>query len=92
MIYVYFFKAENDTIRAMAKYIADMAPCVKMKRLRCDFGTEFIFKVIRILFISNDIKHKLYVPYAAHMNFTAESCQRSLFDMPRRLLMEIFYI
>jgi transposase InsO family protein len=39
---VYFLKQKSDTTEATEKYIADVAPYGKIKRLRSDNGGEFI--------------------------------------------------
>ena len=72
------------------KYIADVAPYGKMKRIRSDNGGEFISYQFKSLLRKHAIKHETSAPYSPHQNGTVERAWpwRSLFSMARCLLLE----
>ena len=85
---VYLLKNKSDTFRATEKFLADMSPYGKIKRFRCDNGSEFTSENFRSLLIENHIKQEFSAPYSPHQNGTAERSWRTLFDMTRCLLLE----
>jgi hypothetical protein len=85
---VYFLKQKSDTIEATEKYIADVAPYEKIKRIRSDNGGEFISYRFKSLLRKHAIKHETSAPYSPHQNGTVERAWRSLFSMARCLLLE----
>ena len=85
---VYFLKQKSDTTEATEKYIADVAPYGKIKRLRSDNGGEFISYRFKSLLRKHAIKHETSAPYSPHQNGTVERAWGSLFSMARCLLLE----
>ena len=88
VICVYLLKNKNHTVKATERFLADMAPYGKVKRFRCDNGTEFSSEEFRSLLIKNHIRQEFSAPYSPHQNGTAERSWRTLFDMARCLLDE----
>ena len=87
-IAVYFLKRKSDTIAATQRFLADIAPYGKLKRLRSDNGTEYTSESFESLMINNQIRHEFSSPYSPHQNGTAERSFRTLFDMARCLIIE----
>ena len=85
---VYFLKQKSDTVEATQKFLADIAPFGKIKRIRSDNGTEFKSNQFQSLLRKNLIKHETSAPYSPHQNGTVERMWRSLFEMARCLLLE----
>ena len=88
IIMVYFLKQKSDTLEATEKFLADVAPFGKVKRIRSDNGTEFTGKYFKALLRRNSIRHETSAPYSPHQNGTVERAWRSLFSMARCLLIE----
>ena len=78
---VYFLKQKNDTLEATQKFLADIAPFGKIKRIRSDNGTEFKSNQF-------ESKHETSALYSPYQNGTVERMWRSLFEMARCLLLE----
>lgn len=87
-VFVYFLKHKSDTVQATERFLADIAPYGKIKRLRSDCGTEYTGKDFKALMIKNGIRHETSAPYSPHQNGTAERNWRTLFDMARCMLIE----
>ena len=85
---VYFLKQKSDTVEATQKFLADIAPFGKIKRIWSDNGTEFTSNQFQSLLHENLIKHETSAPYSPRQNGTAERMWRSLFEMARCLLLE----
>ena len=88
LIFVYFLKSKSDVVSATERFLADIAPYGRIKRLRSDNGTEYTSNEFNNLLVKNQIKHEYSSPYSAHQNGTAERNWRSLFDMARCLILE----
>lgn len=87
-VFVYFLRNKSDTVQATEKFLADMSPYGKVKRIRSDNGTEFMGKDYQALLNKNGIRHETSAPYSPHQNGTAERTWRTLFDMARCMLIE----
>lgn len=87
-VFVYFLKNKSDTVQATERFLADVAPYGKIKRLRSDNGTEYTAKSFKSLMVKNGIRHETSAPYSPHQNGTAERNWRTLFDMARCMLIE----
>lgn len=85
---VYFLKQKRDTLEVTQKFLADIAPFGKIKRIRSDNGTEFKSNQFESLLRKNLIKHESSVPYSPHQNGTVERMWPSLIEMARCLLLE----
>jgi hypothetical protein len=85
---VYFLRQKSDTVEATEKYLADVAPYGKVKRIRSDNGGEFINYKFKSLLRKHAIKHETSAPYSPHQNGTVERAWRSLFSMARCLLLD----
>ena len=70
------------------RFITDVAPYGRVKRLRSDNGGEFISREFKELMLENKIKHETSAPRSPHQNGTAERQWRTIFDMARCLLVE----
>ena len=88
IIMVHFLKQKSDTLEATEKFLADVVPFGKVKRIRSDNGTEFTGKYFKALLRRNSIRHETSAPYSPHQNGTVERAWRSLFSMARCLLIE----
>ena len=86
LIFVYFLKTKDDTTGATKRFLADIAPYGKVKRFRCDNGTEFSSNVYRNLLIEKGIKQEFSCPNSPMQNGTAERGWRTLFSMARCML------
>jgi hypothetical protein len=75
-------------VEATEKFLADIAPFGKVKRIRSDNGTEFTSRKFKSLLRQNSIKHETSAPYSPHQNGTVERAWRSLFSMARCMLLE----
>ena len=82
---VYFLKKKDNTLEATEKFLADVSPYGKIKRLRSDNGGEFIDQGFKSLLRKNAIRHETSAPQSPHQN---ERAWRSLFSMARCLLLE----
>ena len=69
---VYFLKQKSDTLEATQKFLADVAPFGKIKRIRTDNGTEFKSKNFESLLRKNLIRHETSAPYSPHQNGTVD--------------------
>ena len=87
MTFHYLLKNKSDATRAMEKFIADVAPIGKIKRLRSDNGGEYLGEFKDVL-IKQSIKHELSSPHTPQQNGTAERSWRTAFDMARCLLLD----
>ena len=85
---IYFLKLKSDTFEATEKFLADVAPYGKVKRLRSDNGGEFSSQKFKTLLREHSIRHETSAPYSPHQNGTAERAWRSLFNMARCLLLD----
>ena len=88
---MYFLQQKSDAVKALKKFIADVAPYGKVKhlcRLRSDNGGEYISQAFEEVLIENKIRHEFSAPYTPHQNGTAERNWRSLFEMARAMLIE----
>ena len=88
LVTVYFLKSKDSTVEATKRFIADVAPYGRVKRLRSDNGGEFISREFKELMLENKIKHETSAPRSPHQNGTAERQWRTIFDMARCLLVE----
>ena len=88
LITVYFLKNKSDATQATKKFIADMAPYGKIKRIRSDNGGEYTGKAYEDLLIENKIRHEFSAPFSPHQNGTAERSWRTLFNVARSMLLE----
>ena len=101
--FTYFLKEKSGASRATEKFLSDIAPYGKVKkinftedvfptgevkRMRSDNGGEYISREFKDILIKHSIKHELSAPYSPHQNGTAERNWRTLFDMGRALLIE----
>ena len=102
-LFTYFLKEKSDSPKALKKFLADIAPYGKVetlnfyedvfpsgdvKRMRIDYGGEYISHEFKEILIVHSIKHELSAPYSPHQNGTAERNWRTLFEMGRALLIE----
>ena len=55
---IYFLKQKSDTVEATEKFLADIAPFGKVKRIRSDNGTEFTSRKFKSLLRQNSINTK----------------------------------
>ena len=85
---IYFLKKKDNTLEATEKFLADVAPYGKIKRIRSDNGGEFINQGFKTLLRKHGIRHETSSPYSPHQNGTVERAWRSLFSMARCLLLE----
>ena len=88
LLCVYLLKNKSDVTLATRKYLADMAPYGKVKKIRSDNGGEFVSREFKDLMIENQIKHETSAPRSPHQNGTAERQFRTIFEMARCLLLE----
>ena len=88
IIMVYFLKQKSDTLEASEKFLADIAPFGRVKRIRSNNGTEFTSHSFKTLLRKNSIRHETSAPYSPHQNGTVERAWRSLFNMARCLFIE----
>ena len=85
---IYFLKRKSDTLEATKKFLADIAPHGRVKRLRSDNGTEFTSQEFKDLMVENKIRQEFSAPYSPHQNGTVERGWRTIFEMARCLLLE----
>ena len=69
---VYSLKRKDDTLEATEKFLADIAPYGKIKRIRSDNGGEFINQGFKTLLRKHTIRHETSAPYSPHQNGTVE--------------------
>jgi transposase InsO family protein len=80
---IYFLKKKDNTLEATEKFLADVAPYGKIKRIRSENGGEFINQGCKTLLRKYGIRHETSSPYSRHQNGTVEHAWRSLFSMGR---------
>jgi transposase InsO family protein len=85
---IYFLKKKDNTLEATEKFLADVAPYGKIKRIQSDNGGEFINQGFKTLLRKHGIRHETSSPYSPHQNGTVERAWRSLFSIARCLLLE----
>ena len=97
LLFVYFLQQKSDATKALKKFLSDIAPYGKVKRMtpygktkrmRSDNGGEYIADEYEEVLIENQIRHETSAPYSPHQNGTAERNWRTLFDMARAMLIE----
>ena len=88
LIFVYFLKNKNDSIRGLERFLADSATFGKLQCLRSDNGTEYTSKEFKSLLTRNKVKQEFTAPHSPHQNGKAERAWRSIFDMARCMLLE----
>lgn len=86
--WIFFLKYKSDAYKALERYLAEVAPFGKVKRMRCDNGTEYLCNRFKNILLENQIRHEMSAPYSPHQNGTAERGWRTLFDTARCLLIE----
>ena len=87
-IFIYFLKQKSDAVMALEKFIADVSPYGKVKKLRTDNGGEYMSGEFESVLVKNAIRHETSAPYSPHQNGTAERNWRTIFEMGRSLLIE----
>ena len=85
---IYFLKRKDGTLEATEKFLADVAPYGKVKRMRSDNGGEFINEGFKTLLRKHAIRHETSAPYSPHQNGTVERAWRSIFSVAKCLLLE----
>lgn len=85
---IYFLRQKSDAVEATEKFLADVTPYGKVRRLRSDNGGEFMNYRFKSLLRKRGIKHETSAPYSPHQNGTVERTWRTLFNMARCLLLE----
>ena len=88
VVFVYFLKEKSDTVEATKKFLADSAAFGIIKRLRSNYGGEFISGEFKELLNEDKIKNETSAPHSPHQNGTAERHWRTLFEMGRCMLIE----
>ena len=68
---------------AKERFLADSAPCGKVKCMRSDNGGEFTSVNLEALLRTNRTRHDTSAPFSPHQNGTAERHWRTLFEMGR---------
>ena len=71
-VYLLKDKTAKSVVLATEQYLADIAPCGGVKRLRTDNGTEYTAECFQNLMRKRGIKHEFSAPYSPHQNGTAE--------------------
>ena len=89
LLCVYLLKNKSDVTLATRRYLADMAPNGKIKKIRSDNGGEFVSREFRDLMIENQIKRETSTPRSPHQNGMAERQFRTIFEMARSLFVRI---
>ena len=85
---VYFLKKKSDAVLATKKFIADMAPFGKIKKIRSDNGGEYTSKEYEEVMLDNGIRHEYSSPRSPHQNGTAERSWRTMFNLARAMIIE----
>ena len=88
LIKVHLMRLKSEVTQCLKRYISDMAPYGKIKRLRCDNALEFKSKDFKQILLDNHIKQEFSSPYSPHQNAVAERSHRTILDMTRCLLLE----
>ncbi len=86
--FVYFVRNKSDTVLAIKKFLADVAPYGDVKCMRTDNGTEYVNSKVEELFLQYKIRHEKSSPYSPHQNGTAERNWRTLFNTARCFLID----
>lgn len=91
---VRFVTAKYEVPSALKEMIAELETVSKAKveRLRTDNGSEFKSKSVQAWLKSKGIKHELTSPYSPESNGKAERLNRTLMDIARSLLQEIYTV
>ena len=79
---------KSDAYKAFEKFIADISPLGKVKRLRSDNGGEFISSNFNDVATKNNVRQEFSSPESPHQNGTAERGWRTLFEMAKCILNE----
>ena len=87
---VYLLKSKSDSDQAMKLFLAQHSIYGTVKKIRTDFGTEFLSNKFEQILLDRGIKHEKSSPYSAAQNGTVERNWRSIFDMARALMTESF--
>ena len=88
LVRVYLLKQKCDAHLALMKFIADVAVYGKVKRIRCDNGTEYTSQNFRNVCLQNNIGMEFSSPRSPHQNGVAERNHRTIYEMARCLLQE----
>ena len=86
--FVYFLKQKCDATRALKKFLCDIAPYGKLKRMRSDNGGEYISEKFENVLIQHQVRHEFSAPHSPHQNGTAERNWHTIFEIARGMLIE----
>ena len=83
---VYFLKGKTDIVKAVSRYLADVANIGTVKTMRTDNGLEFICKEVKEFLDERSIRHETSSPNSPHQNSIAERSWRTLFETARAMM------
>ena len=87
-ISVYLLKSKADCDQAMKTFLAQNATYGTVKKVRTDFGTEFLSDKFEQILLDRGIKHEKSSPYTPSENGKIERVWRTIFDMARALMID----
>lgn len=88
MVFVYFLRSKDETIQALKKFLADIAPIGLPKEIHSDNGQEYVNQAFQEVLQSNRIKHTSTAPYSSYQNGKSERMWRTLMETSRALIIE----
>ena len=79
-------KSKADCDIAMKLFLADISPYGVVKKIRTDFGTEFLSGKFEQILLDRGIKHEKSSPYSPSQNGIIERSWGTIFNMARALM------
>ena len=83
---VYLLKSKADCDIAMKLFLADISPYGVVKKIRKEFGTEFLSGKFEQTLLDRGIKHEKSSPYSPSQNGIIEHSWDTIFNMARTLM------
>ena len=83
---VYLLKSKSDCDQAMKHFLAQNSTYGTVKKIRTDFGTEFLSNKFEQILLDKGIRHEKSSPYSPSQNGSVERSWRTIFNMARALM------
>lgn len=86
-VFVFFLNTKNDTVKATERLLADVAPCVNVRCVRTDNGTEFTGKEFQAL-LNKQHKTRVLRNCTHHIKQHTVRKRGTLFNMARCMVID----
>lgn len=85
---IYFLGKKSEVKTAVQQFLIDWSSLSSfpVKRIRSDFGTEFVNQEVLLLLLDKGIKHEKSIPHCPEMNGVIERSNRTIVESARSML------